>query len=122
MRKHTYLIFALLISIFAGACKKDKNTTSSIPAYTVPTTYDFMNVNYTNQQMLLAMADQIVATINTANTSPNTVVSAQVLADMFNNVNNRFNDSALNLNSSGLKLADYCSAAASSDMMTYLTV
>src|ERR1700761_6852584 len=104
MKKNKYITFILIITVFGWGCKKPKNNP---PVYTVPTTYNFINVNYTNQQMLLAMADQIVAKVNTANSTPNTVVSAQTLTDMFNNANNLFNDSALNLNGSGLKLADY---------------
>lgn len=119
MKKPNYLAIVLSLAVFIGACKKDKNATPVNTNYTVPTTYNFTNVNYTNQQMLLAMADQIVATINTANSTPNTPIDAQVLKDMFNNVNSRFNDSALNLNGSGLKLSAYCSAAAAADMMNY---
>jgi len=122
MKKHYCIFITLSTIIFFGSCKKDKNTTTTpvTPVtYTVPTTYNFTNVNYNNQKMLLAMADQIVAKVNLANTIPNTVVVAQTLKDMFNNVNNHFNDSAYNLNTSGLKLADYCSATAQADLMNY---
>ncbi|HEY4148976.1 MAG TPA: DUF4856 domain-containing protein [Chitinophagaceae bacterium] len=110
---------ALTIALFmTTSCKKDNNGTS-IPVYTVPTTYNFTNVNDTNQLKLIAMADQIGVVVNLANTSPNTVVSAQKLIDMFNNVNNYFNDSTLKLNASGLKLSNYCSAAIRADMVNY---
>ena len=114
MNKRTtiFLSFATL-SLFIASCKKDSGP--STPVYTVPTTYNFVNFNDTNQLKLLAMADQIGVKINLANTIPGTVVSAQQLKDMFNNVNNYFVDSALKLNSSGLRLADYCSPAAKAD-------
>src|SRR6202012_5278899 len=48
------------------------------------------------------------------------VVSAQTLTDMFNNVNGHFNDSALALNASGLRLSDYCPAAAKADLINYV--
>jgi hypothetical protein len=67
---------------------------------------------------LIAMADQVVAAINLGN-NQGTVVNAQQLKDMFNNVNSYFNDSALQLNSSGLKLTDYCSLAAQADIFNY---
>src|ERR1700759_1522451 len=110
---------ALTIALFmTTSCKKDNNS-PSVPVYTVPTTYNFTNVNDTNQLKLIAMADQIGVAVNLANTTPNTVVSAQKLIDMFNNVNNYFNDSTLKLNSSGLKLSNYCTAAMSADMTNY---
>ena len=115
-RMNKLILTALSIFLIASSCKKDN--TPSTPTYTVPTTYNFANVNYSGQLVLLAMADQIVAKINTANT-PNTVVSAQVLTDMFNNVNGYFNDSALQINASGLKLSDYCSSLAKTDMLNY---
>jgi hypothetical protein len=64
------------------------------------------------------MADQIGARINTTNTA-GTVVAAQTLKDMFNNVNNLFVDSALKLNTSGLKLASYCAPSAAADLLSY---
>jgi len=118
MKKCYYLIAALLLSMFAGSCTKNSTPTPA-PNYSIPTTYNFSNVNYNDQKFLLAMADQIVAKINTANSIPNTAIDAQTLKDMFNNANNRFNDSALNLNGSGLKLAAYCSPLAAADLMNY---
>ena len=64
------------------------------------------------------MADQIAAKINTASTA-GTIVDAQQLKDMFNNVNGNFVDSALKLNSSGLKLSGYCAPAAAQDILNY---
>jgi hypothetical protein len=118
MRNIYIAFFALILTVLSPSCKKDSNA-PSIPVYTVPTTYNFTNVNDSNQLKLIAMADQLVAIINLANTSPNTVISAQKLTDMFNNVNGYFVDSAHALNGSGLRLADYCSAAAKADMLNY---
>ncbi|MES1159523.1 MAG: DUF4856 domain-containing protein, partial [Bacteroidota bacterium] len=118
MRRNSKLIFtALSVLLIVSSCKKDN--TPSTPVYTVPTTYNFANVSYSGQLVLLAMADQIVAKINLANTIPGTAVSAQTLKDMFNNVNGNFNDSALQLNNSGLRLADYCSPLAKTDVLSY---
>ncbi|HEY4065016.1 MAG TPA: DUF4856 domain-containing protein [Puia sp.] len=119
MNKRTHQILSIfLLTIVLGSCKKD-NSGNSIPVYTVPATYNFVNFNDSAQLKLLAMADQIGAKINLANTTPNTVVSAQQLKDMFNNVNGYFVDSSLKLNASGLRLADYCSPAAKTDVLTY---
>jgi hypothetical protein len=110
-----FLSFAAL-SFFIGSCKKNNGTPT--PVYTVPTTYNFANFNDSNVLKLLAMADQIAAKINTANMAGVTV-SGQQLKDMFNNVNGYFVDSALKLNASGLKLANYCSSAAAADLSGY---
>jgi hypothetical protein len=119
MNKILSIFLSVFVLLFAlGGCKKDNNG-NSIPSYTVPTTYNFANFNDTTQLKLLAMADQIGAKINLANSIPGTVVSAQQLKDMFNNVNGYFVDSALKLNNSGLRLADYCAPAAKTDVMTY---
>ena len=114
-RVNLFLSLSSLI-IVAASCKKDNSP--SIPVYTVPTTYNFTNFNDTNALKLLAMADQIGAKINTASTA-GTIVDAQQLKDMFNNVNNNFLDTALKLNSSGLKLSGYCSAAEAQDVLNY---
>ena len=118
MKKITIPSFICLLAVLSWGCKKDNNSTP-VYNYTVPTTYNFTNFNDSNQLVLLAMADQIVATINLANTTPATAVNAQQLKDMFNNVNGYFNDSALKINASGLKLANYCSPAAAADLLNY---
>jgi hypothetical protein len=118
MRRNNRLIFtALSVILIASSCKKDDGP--SIPDYTVPTTYNFANVSYSGQLVLLAMADQIGAKINLANTIPGTPVSAQTLKDMFNNANNNFVDSALQLNKSGLRLSDYVAPLAKTDIISY---
>ncbi|XZF14134.1 DUF4856 domain-containing protein [Chitinophagaceae bacterium MMS25-I14] len=116
MKKKSLILGTLSFALFLGSCKKSDD--SSTPVYTVPTSYNFINVNTSSQQKLLAMADQIGAAVNLGNIA-NTPVSAQTLKDMFNNTGGHFNDSALALNASGLKLSDYCSAAAKTDMLNY---
>jgi len=90
-----------------------------VPVYADSATYDYANVDYTPQLELIAMADQLVAKINTANANPNVVVTALTLTNMFNNTGSPFNDSAYNLNGSGLALANYFPAAAKTDMLNY---
>ncbi|HTC00646.1 MAG TPA: DUF4856 domain-containing protein [Ferruginibacter sp.] len=117
MKKITFPVLVLSVTIFCWSCKK--GSTPSIAAYTDSTTYNYPNVNYNNQLIILAMADQLVAEINTANAIPNVTVTAQTLTNMFNNSGSPFNDSALNLNGSGLSLKNYCSAAMQADLINY---
>jgi len=117
MRKINSIGIILVAMGFCWGCKKD--TVTNTVYYTVPSTYNFSNVNDSNQAKLLLMADQIGAAINLGNTSPSTIVSAQKLKDMFNNVNGYFTDSSYKLNGSGLKLSDYASATAKTDLNNY---
>ncbi len=113
MKKILSLALITGTSLFMVNCKKD--TVTNTVYYTVPSTYSFANVNDSNQAKLLLMADQIGAAINLGNNS-GTVVSAQKLKDMFNNVNNYFTDSSYKLNASGLKLSAYAPATVVTDM------
>jgi hypothetical protein len=113
--KQITLSFCILLAAFSfSSCKKGASNN-----YIVPTTYNFSNVNDTNQAKLLLMADQIVAAINLGNAVGGAPVSAQKLTDMFNNVNGNFTDSSLSLNTSGISLASYCPATAKADILNY---
>ena len=119
MKQITISVLIILFTALSWSCRKDNSASLANKNYTVPTTYTFANFNDNNQLILLAMADQIVAKINTANTTPNTAVSTQTLTAMFNNTGGYFNDSTLQLNASGLRLSHYFSAAAAADMLNY---
>jgi hypothetical protein len=119
MRRIYTIPCALFLLSFCWSCKKDNNTTTTTPNYTVPTTYTFASFNDNSQLELLAMADQVMAEINLANSPSHTTVSAQTLTAMFNNTGGYFNDSALQLNTSGLVLANYFPTAAKSDVLNY---
>jgi hypothetical protein len=119
MKRNSTISLCIISILLFGACKKNNSGDATIPPYTVPTTYTFTGVNYNNQLELIAMADQLVAAINLANTTPGTAVSTQVLTDMFNNTGGYFNDSALQLNTSGLRLSDCFSTAAKTDILNY---
>ncbi len=121
MKKITLSFCILVAALSFSSCKKNStgSPTNNNTNYTVPTTYTFANVNYSNQTILMAMADQLVAKINTANSVPNTPLTTTTLENMFTNTGAPFNDSALNLNGSGLNLSSYCTGAMKSDMQNY---
>lgn len=110
--KNIYLtpknIFALLIasSILISSCKKKEDEvptpSPSGPTYSVPTTYNFSNVNYSGQTTRLSMLDEIAAYMSIGNTT-GTVLDAQKMKDMYSNTNSQFADAALNTSGKQLK-------------------
>jgi hypothetical protein len=119
MKKITISFCIFLAAFSLSSCKKS-NSGTPINNYTVPVTYNFSNVTYSDQTILMAMADQLVAKINTANSTPNTPITVTTLDNLFTNTGSPFNDSALNLNGSGLSLSNYCSTAQRTDILNYL--
>ena len=118
MTKFIVSIFAV-IAILSTSCKKVDSSTQPIITYYIPTTYNFTNFNDSNSLKILAMADQVVAYINTANAIPNTSISSTQLTSMLNNTGGFFKDTALQLNNSNLSLAGYLSGPALTDMLNY---
>ena len=104
MKKSIGIALGLFVIIFGVSCKKDD------ASYTVPSTYNFANVNDSNQAKLLLMADQIGAAINLGSTQ-GVVVDAAQLKAMFNGTG-QFNDSTFKLTGSGLSLASCCPVSA----------
>jgi len=93
-------VLGLLIAsnLFFSSCKKDKDN------YTIPTSYNFENVNYSGQTNRLAMLTELGTYAKSGNALNATALDALKMKDMFNNINNPFADTALN--NSGKKLAD----------------
>lgn len=104
-------VMALSGLVFLSSCKKDTKDPEPTPdtvtppnsAYTVPSTYNFENVNYTGQTQRLDMVAEMKAYMNTGNTK-GTVLNAQKLKDMYENVNSPFSDASLN--TAGKKIKD----------------
>lgn len=107
--KSTICFLLVLASVAFFACKKKTapeptpEPEPSGPAYTVPTTYTFSPMTYTGQTMRMEMLDEMVTYMKTGRT-PNTVLSATTLKNMFSNTGNPFTNPALN--ASGKKLED----------------
>jgi hypothetical protein len=104
-----FLTLGLITAMAFSSCKKDEDpeptpTPTPGPSYTVPTTYNFSNVDYSTSTQRLAMLSEITTYIRT--THSNTVapiLDAQKLKDMFENVNSQFTDAALNTSGISLK-------------------
>jgi hypothetical protein len=96
MKKHLLVasIFAVAAVTFT-ACKKDDVEPDPVnPGYTVPTTYNFANVNYSGQTYRLDMMTALSTYMKTGNT-PNTVLSAIQMKNMYSNSGSPFGDSTL---------------------------
>jgi hypothetical protein len=111
-------ILALAALTCTSSCKKDKKTpeeetpTPSSPAYTVPTSYNFTNADFTSSTRRISMLGEMTTYIRSTHTS--TLISqpslnAQKLKDMYANVNNLF--TGVDLNTSGVQLKDQTSNA-----------
>ncbi|MBE2290714.1 MAG: DUF4856 domain-containing protein [Chitinophagaceae bacterium] len=94
-----YLPAAALLTLAASvtSCKKDKNTDPDVKAYTVPTTYNFGNANYTSSTQRIKMAVELDTYLKTANTGSTLVPLDKTKADnLWNNANNPYSDASLN--------------------------
>ncbi|HSY77621.1 MAG TPA: hypothetical protein VK890_12225, partial [Bacteroidia bacterium] len=110
MKKINVAFIIFITTLFCWSCTKQ--VTSYVPVETpfpYPATYNFQGVNYANQQTILAMTDEIMATIDQGNTQGVIVDSAKLRA-MFNNTGSNFSTAALN--NSGLDLASLCNIPA----------
>lgn len=97
--KLKYLSISAIILL--SACSKDE-TNPIIASYEVPITYSFTPVNYTGQTQRLSMLDELITEVKKGNT-PNTVVQAQKLREMYANINAPFADATLNTSGKQLK-------------------
>lgn len=101
MKKHTILLAISALTIFS-ACEKDEKDPASTPTYEVPATYNFSPANYTGQLQRLYMMDELLTEVKKG-TTPNTMVSAQKLREMYANLNNPFIDPIINTSGKQLK-------------------
>ncbi len=88
--KSTMLFGLLLGGLLLNGCKEDNND------YTVPTTYDFENVDYSGQTTRIAMLEELGNYAKSASVVNATALDADVMKNMFSNSNNPFADANLN--------------------------
>lgn len=99
-----------MIANFAFTNCKKKTTepvpepgpTPTGPTYAIPSTYSFSIVNYNGQTTRLDMVSEMKTYMNTGNTM-GTVLNAQKLKDMYQNINNQFTSSSLNTSGKDIK-------------------
>lgn len=100
-----FICLMTLSTMVFVSCKKDDGPeptpTPSGPAYTVPTTYTFTNVDYSGQTTRLNMVAEMKTYMDGGNAG--TVLSAQKLKDMYQNMNSAFTDNSLNTSGKDIK-------------------
>jgi len=101
--------------LFTTSCKKSSTKTDPAPTYTIPTTYNFANVNYSDASTRLSMANEMAALMASATTGP---VDGQRLLNMFTNTNSPFASAASN--TSGLQLKDQCFTQLQTDIPNFI--
>lgn len=102
----------LLAALSATSCKKDETTKDpSVKSYTVPTTYEFGNANFSKSKNLVKMTVEVDAYLKTANVGSNLVsLDQSKLNNMFSNTGNPFSDASLN--SAGFNVTSFTADAA----------
>src|SRR5262245_35567038 len=106
------LFSASLLGLFLTAgCKKDAEQdptptpTPTTPTYTVPTTYNFSNADFSSSTKRISMLGELTTYIRITHVNvAHGTLDAQKLKDMYANVNSMFTDALLN--TSGLQLKD----------------
>jgi hypothetical protein len=96
----------LCLSLFAACDPKKKTSPEPEPlppvTYTIPTTYNFTNTNYSGQTARLDMIGELLTYIKTANNT-GTTISAAAMRAMFTNQNAPFTSAILNTSGKQLK-------------------
>lgn len=101
MNKYKYtavLFIAFTFVLTLSSCKKDP----SLKDKDIPSTYSFVNVNYSGQTTRLKMLGELTNLMKSANTS-GTTITATELKNMFANENNPFSSAALNADAKNIE-------------------
>ncbi len=105
MKTKIYLLSLLTISLsIINGCKKEDEPEPEPPTntgYSVPSTYNFSNVNISGQQERMGMLSEMVTLMKTGNTQ-GTSVSANTLKNMYRNQNSPFTNVDYNSSSKNL--------------------
>jgi Domain of unknown function (DUF4856) len=118
-KKSTFVkpvMLGLAISASIVSCKKDDDTAPIVTpvtpttAYTIPTTYNFAGADTLASKQRIAMLGDMLTYIRTTHSaSAAPILDAQILKDMYVNVNNKFTGAGLN--ASGIQLKNQTSDA-----------
>jgi Domain of unknown function (DUF4856) len=116
MKKYFTALCALSVALMVTTSCKKSSKTDPTPTYTVPTTYNFANVNYADATNRLGMATEMTTLMNTSTTGA--VVDGQRLLNMFTNTGAPFANAAYN--TSGVQIKDQCIAQLQTDVQNMI--
>lgn len=104
MKQTALAASAVALALLAfSSCKKDENDGPAVKEYSVPTTYNFANADYTKSSRLTKMTVEIDGYLKTANTGSTVVALDQSkLNNMFSNTGSPFANA--DLNTSGINV------------------
>jgi hypothetical protein len=97
MKKITLPFLFLTLVIALQSCKEPKKV------YTIPTTYNFSNANYSTSTARVNMITAFVTEVRKGTTA---TLDAAWLKNLYSNTNNPYPNDTLNLNTSGVQLKD----------------
>jgi hypothetical protein len=115
--RYLSLIAFATVTTFTS-CKKDTKEPESetevptTPSYTIPTSYNFTNTNFSSSTTRISMLGELTSYIrstHTSTTATQPTIDAQKLKNMFANANAMFASS--DLNASGIQLKDKTESA-----------
>lgn len=115
-RSFTALGIIGMALLAATGCKKDDNkVTDTVPAYDVPTTYNFSNANFADATTRLGMLTEMGTVMKGATTGP---LDGAKLKAMLTNTGSPFTTTAYN--TSGLQLNDQFAPAFKTDVLSII--
>lgn len=114
MKKTFTALSMAAVLMITASCKKSDNTDTT-PTYTIPTTYNFSNVNYSADTTRLGMVTEMANLMKTATTG---ILDGQRLKNMFTNTGSPFVNPAYN--ASGLNIKDQCFSLLQTDMNNFI--
>jgi hypothetical protein len=114
MKKYTTILCTLILAaVFMVGCKK--SNTDTIPVYTVPTTYNFANANFTDATTRLGMATEVG---NLTKLATSGAIDGPRIKNMLTNTGAPFATAAYN--TSGIQMLDQFAPAFKTDILSFI--
>ncbi len=111
----TALCILSAVLLLTVSCSKSSDSVDPVPTYTVPTSYTFVNTNFSDATTRLGMVTEMSNLMKNATTG---VLDGVKLKNMFANVGSPFTTAAYN--TSGLQIKDQCFALLQTDVVSYI--
>lgn len=116
MRKTFTALSISAVLLLTASCKKSTDTAEdTVPVYTIPTTYNFTNVDFSASTTRLGMVTEMSNLMKVATTG---VVDGAKLKNMLTNASSPFATAAYN--TSGLQIKDQTPALFQTDVLSFI--